>query len=126
MFGFFRRKTLEQHLSDTKRVKIHGVVFRIKRLNAMDHLAGLNVIQKIYEIYKVNKSDGSQAAVENINKIKAYCRDMLLAGVVVPKLSAKDDGSGIYVERLFEDFELAQALTQAIIQHTYKKKLNSK
>lgn len=123
MFRFFKKKSLEDHIFGTKKVKINGVIFHIKRIDAMDHLAGLNVLQKIYDVYKVNKDTNAQVALENFNKVKAYCRDMLLAGVVSPKLSAKDDGTGFFVEKLFLDFELAQALTKAILEFTYKKKL---
>lgn len=128
MFGF-RKKTLEEHLGGTKKVKIDGVVFYIKRINAIDHLSGLNVIQKIYDIYKINKdraSPNAEESLETFKKVKSYCRDIILAGVVSPKLSATEDGDGFFVERLFIDFEMAQALTQAILVLTYKKKLKLK
>lgn len=122
MFGFFKKKTLEQHIGGVRKVKISGVVFVIKKIDATAHLSGLNVLQKIFDIYKVNKGTDAQAPLENLEKIKKYCRDIILAGVVSPKISAVDDGTGFFVDKLFIDFPMAQALTQAILQNTYKKK----
>lgn len=120
----FKRKTLEQHLYGAKKIKVNGVVFVIRKINAMDHLAGLNVLQKIHEVYKVNKANqNAGTAAEHLNKLRNYCRDILLAGVVVPKLSATDNGDGFFVDRLFFDFPMAQRLTEEILFHTYKKKL---
>jgi hypothetical protein len=127
----FKPKTLEQHLLGAKKVKVHGVTFVIRKIDAMDHLAGLNVLQKIYDVYKVNKGGdktavSTDATVEHIKKIRGYCRDILLAGVAVPKLSATENGDGFYVEKLFADFDLAQKLTEEILVHTFKKKLRVK
>ena len=121
----FKKKTVEQHLFGVTKIKIKGVTFCIKRIDAMDHLTGLNVLQKIYYTYKVNaKSEQNNAeTLENLKKIKDYCRDILLAGVVYPKLSATADGEGLFVDKLFMDFALAQKLTESIIMHTYKKKI---
>lgn len=131
MFSFFRRtQNLDAYLSGYKSVKINGVRFKLKKIDAIDHLQGLNVIQKIYETYKVNKDLKGPASftaqLEGFNKIKDYCRDIILAGVVEPKLSAKPDGEGIFVDEIFKDFHFAQALTKAILNITYKKKLTLK
>lgn len=123
---WFRPKSLEQHLNETKRIVIDGVFFKIKRVNTTDYLNGLDVMQKIHDIYQLKRSgktpDAEIDAAANLKKIKEYCRNVILAGTVTPKLSAKPDGTGLYVDELFSDFHLAQKLTEAILRFTYKKK----
>lgn len=122
MLRWFKKKTLDDILHETKKVKFNGVTFVIRKVNPMDHLTGLNVIQKVYDIYKVNKSEPSESALENLKKVQKYSQDILLAGVVVPKLSPTETGEGFYVEKLFQNMELASFLTREIMLFTYKKK----
>lgn len=124
---FFRKtKTLQEYLKGTKKVVLHGVAFEIKRLNVMDHLEGLNVIQKIHDTYQAKKKDNSLAKIDDLDELKKlqdYCRDILVAGVVSPKLSLKKDGSdGIFVGDIFNDMDLAKELTVEILKLTFKKK----
>jgi hypothetical protein len=122
----FFKKSLDSHLNETKKIKVHGVYFKIKKINAMDHLQGYNTLQKIFDVYKVNngKPPENRDKLDDLKKVKDYCRDIILAGVVTPKLSIKPDGSGYFVDEIFRDFALAQALTHEILKFTYKKKLN--
>jgi len=49
---------------------------------------------------------------------------VLCSAVVHPKLSLKDDGSGIFVEKLFVDWEMVVGLYNEIMTFTYGKKKN--
>jgi hypothetical protein len=123
---WFRRKTLDAHFNETKRVVVNGVIFKIKKINPMDHLQGMNCLQKIYNIYKTAKEKGTSTPdneIETLKKIQNYCRDILLAGVVTPKLSAKADGTGYHVDQILADFKMTQELAGHILKFTYKKKL---
>jgi hypothetical protein len=123
--GLFRKnKSLSEHLKETKKVTISGVIFEIQKIDTSHYLSGLDVLQNIHALYKLKKSgqDVKTDPKNEIKKIKNYCRDILLAGVVKPKLSAKEGGENIHVDEIFADFYMAQKLTEAIVQFTYKKK----
>lgn len=110
----------------TKKIKVAGIIFVIKKIDPLDHLQGIKALQNVFQLYKVEKDkkktvDDSIDAVKNIQK---WMRDILLAGVVSPKLSAKADGSGFHVDEVLKDIELSKKLATTIISFTYKKKIN--
>lgn len=120
MFSFFKSKSLDSILNQTRKVKISGVVFTIKKINVLDYLDGSKIIQQSYEIYKTGKVD--QTPDVNEKKVKEFFSQFLVAGVVNPKLSLKDNGEGIFVERLFLDWDLCMKLYSEIMFFTYGKK----
>jgi len=125
LFGFLQRKEvgLQDYLRKTKRVVINGVRFEIKRITIEDHLAGLNVILKLHDLYKREKPDLA-AAGEDAAKIRKFMRDFIFAGVVRPKLSMKNppEEGAIHVDEVTADADLAQKLCVAILEHGYGKK----
>lgn len=127
-FGFGRSVELKDYLRQTKKIKVNGIKFEIKKLNLDDHLAGLNVILKMRDLYKKEKPTDPAVVIEDAGKMKKFMRDFLYAGVAYPKLSLKDpveDGC-IAVDELLNDIELAQKLTFLIIAYAYgKKKLST-
>jgi hypothetical protein len=60
----------------------------------------------------------------SLDKLKSHYRDVFLAAVVEPKLKRTDDkgDSGIFVDNLFTDWDLAHELYEQIISYTYGKK----
>lgn len=114
----FRKKSLSDHLRDTKRIKVMGMFFHIRKINPLDFLEGANALKQAYDVYTVSND------VTKINTKKVFKQyvDVLMAGVVEPKLSRKDDGSGLFVEKLFTDWGLVDELHTAIYEYTYGKK----
>lgn len=125
LFGLFGRTVdLKDYLRQTKKLKINGVRFEIKRLSMDDHLAGLNVILKIRDLYKREKPKDPEVLMADSEKIKKFMRDFIYAGVVSPKLTMKDppEDGAIAIDELLSDIELAQKLCTEIIKHAYGKK----
>lgn len=124
MFNWLRNllftKDLEKELTKTKRVKINGFKFTIKKISPLDHLKGSKVLLQAYDVLKINK--GTQEAEQSEKKIKEHLSEVLLVGVVSPKLSNKDDGEGIFIDKLFYDYELVNILYSEIIAFSYGKK----
>lgn len=120
MFNFFGSKKLDSVLDATRKVKISGVVFTIKKINVLNYLEGSKIIQQSYDLYKSGK--GEQPNEVSEKKIKEFFSQFLVAGVVNPKLSFKDDGSGIFVEKLFVDWDMCMQLYSEIMLFTYGKK----
>lgn len=120
MFNLFGSKKLDSVLDATRKVKISGVVFTIKKINVLNYLEGSKIIQQSYDLYKSGKIDQLNEISEK--KIKEFFSQFLVAGVVNPKLSFKDDGNGIFVEKLFVDWDMCMQLYSEIMLFTYGKK----
>lgn len=118
----FKRKTLDDLL--VKKVKIRGLVFKIKKIDPVSHLQGFNSLLKIHELYKIQKKPDNmvEKSADQIKQVRKLFRDVLLSGVVSPKLSAKPDGSGYFVDELLGDLELSSQLAGEIMGFTYGKK----
>jgi hypothetical protein len=115
----FKGKTVEDHLNATKTVKIHGMKFKIKRVNILDHCSGAKVCAATYDTYKVgNAPEQSPSA----SKMKSHFIDVLMAGVVYPELSRKQDDGKLPVENLLTDWDLTLQIYGEIISYTYGKK----
>lgn len=128
LFGFFGRSVeLKDYLRKTTKIKVNGVRFEIKKIGMEEHLAGLNVIMKTWELYKREKPQDPVVIAEDSAKVKKFMRDFIYAGVVSPKLTLKPEEAGaICIEEILNDMELAQGLTVKIIEFAYgKKKLNT-
>lgn len=113
-------KSLEHYLDATKSVRISGVVFTIKKINSLNYMEGFKVLRQTYDVYKTKQANGPDIASDK--KLMEHFCHVLVAGVVNPKLSLKDDGSGIFVEKLFVDFEMVVELYNHIMEFTYGKK----
>lgn len=121
MFDWMFGKKLDSILNATRRVKISGVVFTIRKINTLHYLDGSKIIQTQYEIYKNGKTDPNPEVSEK--KMKEFFSQFLVAGVVNPKLSLKEnDENCIFVERMFVDWDLCMKLYEEIMLFTYGKK----
>lgn len=121
MFTLFGGKKLNSVLDATKKVKVSGVVFTIRKINVLHYLDGSKIIQQLYDTYK---SSGSTENVPEMSekKMKEFFSQLLVAGVVNPKLSFKDDGTGTHVEKMFVDWDMCMKLYEEIMLFTYGKK----
>ncbi len=117
----FWNKDLKSHLGATKKIKIYGIGFLIKKMNRLDYLDGSEGVMKFYDIYKVGKSVDPKS--DNSKKIKKHFVDVFMSTVVEPELTRdRSDYTKIYAEDLLFDMELTNKLYQEIFDHTYGKK----
>jgi hypothetical protein len=126
MFEWLKRKSLTSALTATRRLRIKGVVFEIRKINVSHYAEGGKVLKQTMDTYRAGK-DQSAAVDANWDKIQKHYADVLLAGVVSPRLKRKqDDAEGIWIDDLFVDWEMVQGVYEAISEMTYgKKKLTS-
>lgn len=119
MFEWFRSRKLNDVLNETKKVKVHGIIFKIRKINILNYLDGSKVLQQAYDVYQTAKSSDSLISEK---KIREHFAQVLVAGTVEPKLSFKEEEGFIFVENLFTDWDLATSLYNEIIAFTYGKK----
>lgn len=122
MFGFSR--SLASALTKTYRVKVCGVVFRIRKVNPLDYMAGAQVLQKQFDVYKTKGQKQAETTMTDgrIKAVKEHYKDIFMAGVVSPALTRKEGTEGILVDNLFSDWDLAEGLYRKIMELTYGKK----
>ena len=117
---FWQKKTIEDHLNETKKIKVHGMKFSIKRINTLDYCTGAKVLVSMYDTYKIGNTQNDEA---NMSKVKSHFIDVLLAGIVFPIFSRKSGEEGkIFVENLLTDWALANELYGEIMAFSYGKK----
>lgn len=119
MLNWFFGKSLNDHLFATKKVRINGIRFEIKKLNAINYLDGTNTLKQTYETYKTK---GDVQAVVSDKKVVEYFSEVICGCVVHPKITHKKEESGIWVNDLFVDWDLVVALYNEIMTFTYGKK----
>lgn len=117
LFGLL---SLEEAIYETKKIKCHGVLFTIKKINTLDYLNGSKVMLQIFDTYKVNKN--SELDPSYVKKIREHYKDVIMSGVVKPVLSRKDNGVNVCVDEIIDNWEMATELYECIIAFTYGKK----
>lgn len=122
---FFGRD-LRAALSETRKIRIRGVNFVIRKVSTLDYLDGSQVMLQYYDEYKLKKDDPkAQLNESTIKKMKEHYRDVFLSAVVRPKLVRKkeDEGAeGIHVDDIFTDMSLANDLYVKIMTFANGKK----
>jgi len=112
-------RNLEDVLKGTKKVKIKGVLFEIKKLDSLDFLNGSKAMLQVYDTYKQNKKE-IELNEGQMKKIRAHYVDVFLGSVVKPELSRDD--TKINVNELFLDQDLYLELYGKILEFSYGKK----
>lgn len=118
-------KNLNEVLGETKTVKIHGIKFTIRKLDAVHFLDGSKVLAQVFDTYKVEAVKDKEKAQASMKKVKEYWADVFLASVVSPVLVRKKEdavGEAILVDNLFTEWDLVNELYAQIILFTYGKK----
>jgi len=79
---------------------------------------------QVYDTYKLKLEKGNDDYQETaIKKMKQHYADVFMASVISPKLTRdKDKKDEMFVEALFNNWEMAQELYTKIMAHTYGKK----
>lgn len=120
MLNWLFGKDLKKHLSETRRVRVKGIKFEIRKLNALNYIDGSKSLVQNYDTYKTKGP--SAVATQDEKKIAEHFSHVLVGGVVSPKLSHSDDGTGIPVDKLFIDWDMVMQLYAEIMTFTYGKK----
>lgn len=116
-----KEKTLSQALHPTKRVKIEGIIFEIRKINPLDYMAGYKVVAKCFDIYSKEDSQ-AQADLTNIDKIKKHYADIFSLAVISPRIARKEGEEGLQAEALLMNWDIAEKLYEEIISFSYGKK----
>lgn len=121
---FGRRRTLDEVLFATRRIKVHGIIFHVRKVNPIDFASGAKALQMHFQTWKTaDEKKQLEILGANEGKIREHYVDVIMAGVVTPKLSRKKDEPGaIFVEHLFTDWSLASELYLKIIENSQGKK----
>ena len=109
-------------------MKVHGIIFNIRKLGPLDYASGAKAIRMQYDTYKTAGQKEQLAMLQQSHeKMREHMTHVFCAAVISPKLSMKKDEPGaIWVENLFTEWELVEELYMAIMVVTYgKKKLKS-
>lgn len=128
MFGFFKKKNLA--VPATKKIKVHGVPFVIKKLDVLAYLDGSKAMLQEYATYaQVKESQVSLDKGEGtLKKMKTHFTDVFCSSIVEPRITRKKEeastevGGPLFVENLFTEWDLAIELYEKILDFTYGKK----
>jgi len=118
-------RSLQNRLYQTKVVRACGIKFKVKKLNILNHLEGLNVLVDNYATYEKRKEQDKIPASENLkylDKVKKVYKEIFLATVLEPKLTDDRSTEGQYIDDLFGDWDLCHELYNQIMIYSNKKK----
>lgn len=116
-----RGRDLREFLNEPKKIKIHGIIFGIRKISPLNFMEGAQVVQSIFQSYE-QKKDINPA---NSKKIKDHYIDMFMSAVVSPTLVRKQEeavNGAVWVEGLINDWGLATELYEKIVDYSYGKK----
>lgn len=122
MLNWLLGRSLDSALNETKKIKVQGVTFHIRKLNPLDYLNGANVLRQTYDTYKIGTKEQSPLSEADLKKIKEHYAHTLAAGIAKPKISLKDEEGSINAYKFVENWDLATEVYMEIIGHTYGKK----
>ncbi len=126
MFEWLKRKSLASALSETRRFRLKGVTFEIQKVSVSHFIEGGKVMKQTFDTYKTKDEKRSMSDV-SWDKIKSHYSDVILAGVVNPQIARKDGEPGVFIDKIFKDWDMCNQLYEAICAYTYgKKKLVSR
>jgi hypothetical protein len=118
--GLFSRE-LKDAINQTKKIKICGVKFIIKKVDVLDHLKGSSAINQTFETY--NKEKNSKDSFDiNFKKLKQHYVDIFMSSILSPKISADKKEGYVDVNDFFNNWDLCSKLYNEIILFTYGKK----
>lgn len=116
-------KSLESVLNRTKKIRVFGVKFEIKKIDPTNFLDGSKSMIQSYDTYKTGKNLDPEISQSLLEKIRDHYKDVFLASIVNPKLRRNDKTpDGLLVDNLFTDWDLAHQLYSEIMELTYGKK----
>ena len=113
-------------MNETKKVKVQGVLFTIRKLRALDYMSGANVLTSQYQTWeekrKSDKGLSKTDAKKQADTMKKHYREVFLSCVEKPVLSRKPDPVLVCVDEIFDHPEMPHELYMEIMYFTYGKK----
>lgn len=120
-------------LNPTKRVRLHGIVFTIRKLNPLDYMAGAKCLHPVYDTYQKGPKASEGLDEKQVEVVKRHYRETFLQGVVSVKIGGREleptlkerpecGPDKLPVSHLMSDWALAEELYLAIVVFTYGKK----
>jgi hypothetical protein len=130
LFFWRRGRSLAEHLAGRpKKIRIDSVDFTIRKINLLDHAAGLNVVTQFFQVYTKTNPKVDEKLINDTAQVRKFMRDFIYAGLVEPKLHMKPlkDGEKLplgeyHVDEILADMELSSKLFAAIYQYSIGKK----
>ncbi len=113
-------KDLSKVLSETKTFRFKRTRFIIKKIDVLDHTRGAQVMMQTFDIHKT--ASAKTPDIQSDKKIREHYVQVLMAGVVHPRLKMKAEDVGILVDDLFVDWDIISKLYSEIMTFTYGKK----
>ncbi len=124
MFDWIFGRELSDVLSETKKIKVKGIRFTIRKLDMANYLDGSDILFQTHDTHKGGGPKTPQVPMSE-EKIKRHYSQVLVGAVVTPKMKFKIDKEStakIVVEDLFIDWDLCYQLYMEIMEFTYGKK----
>jgi hypothetical protein len=127
MFGWFKKKPkeLRDYLKETKTVIVNGVIFEIKRIDAISFAQGYDAITTSYDLIENKKKSDPSKPKEKEKKLLDFFRNVITSSVVRPRLTMdhKDtDPTKIHVDEVVKDPSLRDGLVSEIFKYSKKNK----
>ena len=121
MLNFIFGRDLKTELYTVRKLRVQGIRFTIQKVNLLNYLDGSEVLLKKFDLHK---TAGAKEAPANLSEEKArkHYAQVLVAGVVEPKLVFRKEDEGVFVDDLFVNWEMVVELYTKIIEFTYGKK----
>lgn len=121
MFGWFKKQDIRAAVHARKLIRVCGVEFVIKRIDVLNYMEGAKVLQQAYDVYKM-KGNAQEVESATVKKMREHYRDVICAGVVSPHVGRKEGEGEVWIDDVFQNWELTSGLYEAIVEFTYGKK----
>jgi len=120
--NWFDKKSVQDLISETKLIKIEGIIFKIKKLDPFGYMDGSKSLAQHYQIYEQKREKNEDVTSK---KIKEHYRDVFMNAVIEPKLVRKESEAKagvLFVDNLLLHWDLCNSLYEQINIYTYGKK----
>ena len=84
MLNWLFGKSLESYIGQTKKVRVAGVRFEIKKLNALNYVDGTNSIRQTFDTYKASKEQ--MGAMLSDKKVIDHLKAVICGCTVHPRI----------------------------------------
>jgi hypothetical protein len=117
----FKKQPTVEDLRGYKKITINGMRFTIKRVNPLLDFHSDRMPQIFSDYESVREKPLPTSASEALKKVQGDMYDIILAGVVDPKMVPNGKDGGFTPEDMFRDPTLGVKLYHVIIEHSLNK-----
>lgn len=112
---FWSKEPTKADLQQHKKLRIFGHSYIIRKINPLIDFKDGNIPQIFTSFVSRRKAEDKTPSESELNKRVYDMRSVVLAGLVSPEISKE---SGITLDDIFRDIEVATRLYIAIIEHS--------